>query len=359
MDLRFHWSMSSAGDAHRGAKDRSRMQWIPDFDALVAFCRLAEECGIESLLTAVGFHRPDPIALASALGMFTKRIKFMVAVRSGLISPTAFVQQVSTVAALTNGRICLNIVAGHTPAEQAAYGDFLAHDERYARTDEFLAICNALWNDDAPVTFEGRYFRVENAKMNHGFIDGTRRGPEIYVGGASSQAVDLTVRHGHCLWTLPEPAEKLRTHIAPVLDAGAEAGLLVSLRVRPTREEAVQSAYAMVEMLGKTATETHDKFEKRSDSVAWRTTYELARTTSHWLTDTLWTGAVPVLGAPAIALVGSPEDVANAILEYKEMGISQFLFMGWPDAEEMVIFTRDVLPIIRSKEMRNAKGNVA
>jgi len=350
--------MSSAGDRYRGAMERARQQAVPDLDALVAFCRHAEDCGIESLLTAVGFHRPDPIALASALGMLTTRIKFMVAARSGLMAPTTFVQQVNTVAALTNGRICLNIVAGHTPAEQAAYGDFLSHDERYARTDEFLAICNALWRSDEPVTYAGRHFRVENAKLNLRFTDPNRNGPEIFIGGASSQAVDLAVRHGHCLWVLPEETEKLRRHIAPLLDAGVEAGLMLTIHVRQTREEALQSACEMIEHLGAKAVENHEKFEKRSDSVAWRSTYELARSDSQWLTDALWTGAVPYMGAPAIALLGSPEEVAAAILDYKAMGISQFLFLGWPDTEAMSIFTRDVLPIIRRKEAES-KGTAA
>jgi alkanesulfonate monooxygenase len=357
MDLRFHWTLSSAGDRYRGARDRAQIQAIPDFDALAAFCRHAEDCGIESLLTAIGFHRPDPIALASALGMLTTRIKFMVAARSGLIAPTTFVQQVNTVAALTNGRICLNIVAGHTPAEQAAYGDFLAHDERYARTDEFLTICNALWRGDAPVNFTGRHFRVENAKLNVRFTDPVRSGPEIFIGGASSQAVELAIRHGHCLWILPEKTDALREHIAPLLDAGVEAGLMLTIHVRPTREEALQSACEMIEHLGAKATETHENFEKRSDSVAWRSTYELARGESQWLTETLWTGAVPYMGAPAMALVGSPDQVAAAILDYKAMGISQFLFLGWPDAEAITIFTRDVLPIIRRNEAQ-AKGDV-
>jgi alkanesulfonate monooxygenase len=101
---------------------------------------------MDSLLTAFGFHRPDPIVLATALATLTERITFMVAVRSGVCSPTSLVQQVNTVSALTGGRICVNIVAGHTPAEQRAYGDFLSHDERYERTDEFLTICHSLWS---------------------------------------------------------------------------------------------------------------------------------------------------------------------------------------------------------------------
>ena len=350
--------MSSAGDPLRGARERAHMQALPDFDAVVAFCRLAEECGIDSLLTAVGFHRPDPIALASALGMLTTRISFMVAARSGLMSPTTFVQQVNTVAALTHGRICVNIVAGHTPAEQASYGDFLSHDERYARTDEFLTICNALWRSDAPVTFSGQHFRVENAKLNLRFTNGARRAPEIFIGGASSQARDLAIRHGDCLWILPEKTETLRDHVAPALDGGVEVGLMLSIHVRPTREEAIESACAMIDRLPLKAAETHGNFEKRSDSVAWRSTYALARGESQWLTHALWTGAVPYMGAPAIALVGSPDDVASAILDYKAMGITQFLFLGWPDEEALPIFTRDVLPIVRRREAE-MKGDAA
>src|SRR4051812_21458076 len=94
--LRFHWSLSSAGESGRGALPRSSQSGTPDMATLVAFCREAERCGIESLLTAFGFHRPDPVVLATALALATERVKFMVAVRSGITSPTAFVQQVNT-----------------------------------------------------------------------------------------------------------------------------------------------------------------------------------------------------------------------------------------------------------------------
>src|SRR5437764_12565488 len=125
MGLRFHWSLSSAGEKFRGAQARSAQSATPKLQTLVEFCRHAEDCGIDSLLTAFGFHRPDPIVLAAAVGMATRKIKFMVAVRSGIFSPTAFVQQVNSVATLTNGRICLNVVAGHTPEEPRYYGHFL------------------------------------------------------------------------------------------------------------------------------------------------------------------------------------------------------------------------------------------
>ena len=68
------------------------------------------------------------------------------------------------------------------------------------------------------------------------------------------------------------------------------------------------------------------------------------------MTDVLWAGAVPYLGAPAIALVGSPEEITAAIMEYRRIGVSQFLFLGWPDLEEMTFFGREILPLIRRAE---------
>lgn len=349
MTLRFHWSMSSADGKLKGATARAALSAVPNLDVLARFCRHAEECGIDSVLTAFGFHRADPIVLATALGMMTTRIKFMVAVRSGVFSPTAFVQQVNSVAALIDGRICINVVAGHTPNEQRYYGDFLSHDERYERTDEFLSICNAFWRREGEVDFEGRYYRIEKGKLNIPFLSPERTGPEIFLGGSSEQAERLAMKHAHCLWRLPDTPERLRERTQALAASGTETGLLVSLIVRETREEAVRAAYAMIESLGGEPKRTHEEFAKSSDSVAFTSTYAMAHQTD-WVTPFLWTGAVPYLGAPAIAIIGSPDQVTEALFEFRNAGITQFLFMGWPDVEEMTIFARDVLPRVRARE---------
>ena len=356
--LRFHWSMSSAGAELKGAKARAAHNGIPDIATHLAYCQAAEACGIESLLTAFGFHRPDPIALAAALGVLSSKVKFMVAVRSGVVSPTAFVQQVNTVSALTQGRISLNVVGGHTPKEQRAYGDFLTHDERYARTDEFLSICRAFWAEESPVSFKGAYYQIEDAVIKTPFVSADRRGPEIFLGGASEAALELAVRHAHCLWTLPRRPEEMRQWLRRVFASDTEVGLLVSMIARPTREEAVSDAYALLRRIGGEARQVHREFSARSDSVAFTSTLELAeRSDGDWLSPWLWTGAVPYLGAPAIALVGSYEEVAEAIRAFEEVGVSQFLFMGWPDLEEMKRFASEVRPRLEAAKARGRPNN--
>jgi alkanesulfonate monooxygenase len=351
MALRFHWSMSSAGNSHRGAAARAQQSGVPDLAAHLAFCKRAEACGIDSLLTAFGFHRPDPIVLAAALGVLTERIKFMVAVRSGVNSPTSVVQQINTISVLTRGRVCLNIVAGHTPEEQQFYGDFLAHDQRYERTDEFLTICRRFWNGESRITFTGRHYAIENGRLNTPFVCDERAAPEIFLGGNSSSAEALAVKHADCLWRLPDAPERLGPRIAPIVDTGTEVGLLVSMIARPSRAEAVDAADAMVERLGATPQQTQRNFARGSDSVAFRSVYDLARTAkSGWIGQYLWSGAVPYLGAPSIALVGSADDLATAIIDYTRIGITQFLFMGWPDIDQMTFFSEAILPLVRARE---------
>jgi alkanesulfonate monooxygenase len=348
--LRFHWSLSSVGDKLRRTRAMTAMSGLPHLAEHAAFCRAAEECGIDALLMAFGFTRPDPLAYSVALAARTQKIRFLVAVRSGICAPTYFVQQINTLSALSDGRVCVNIVAGRAPDELRYYGDFLSHDERYARTDEFWTICHALWRGEGPVSFAGTHYRVEDARINTPFVSAGASRPQVYLGGASEQATALAMRHADCLLTFPDAPEKLAPRIRPVLDSGTEVGLLVTLISRPSRAEAIEAARAVVAEAGEHAREVHGANLSRSDSVGWANTYRLAEHGSQWPTRYLWTGAVPYLGPPSIALVGSPDDIVEAIEAYQEIGVTQFLFTGHPDLEQMTFFGKEILPMVRRRE---------
>ncbi len=347
--LRFHWSLSQAGDKFRRAQSTEKMSGLLSLEDQIKLCRQAEESGIESMLMAIGFTRPDPSLLSVAISRHTEKIKFMIAVRSGLVSPTYFVQQINTASTLTRGRVSINVVCGHTPHELRYYGDFLPHDERYDRTDEFLSVCRAFWENRGEVDFRGKYYTVERGRINTPFISEDGPCPEIFLGGNSEKAAELAARHASCLWRFPDAPEKLESQIRPVLEAGKEAGLLVSLIARATRGEALAAARGLIEGFGAETRDAHKQFAARSDSKGFTSVYKLSEDEA-WLTPYLWVGAVPYLGAPSIALVGSFEEVAEAMILYKRIGISQFLFLGWPDIEEMEVFGSRVLPIVRREE---------
>jgi alkanesulfonate monooxygenase len=350
--LRFHWRLPYAGETSGlSMADQSSASVIglPDPELQASFCRCAEESGIDSLLVDFGFAKPDPMLLAAVLGRATKKIKFILAYRSGLFSPTMFVQQINTLSALIDGRILLNIVAGYSPEEQRAYGDFLSHDERYERTEEFLAICRSYWGGEGEVNYAGKHYHIEKGSLKTPYVSPQRKFPEIIIGGGSSVAQQLAIRQGTCWMQLADTPEKIQQTCSSALTKGIEAGLRVCLIARATREEALQAASALIAENDYNRKLTGgQEFFAKTDSVSFRKAYQLGGT--EWLTRTLWTGAVRSQGPTAIALVGAPEEIASAILDYKAAGISQFIFSGWPKLDEMVYFGRSVLPIIRQKE---------
>jgi alkanesulfonate monooxygenase len=354
--LRFHWRLPYAGESTGMAMaDQATAAAIglPAPKAQIEFCRRAEECGIDSLLVDFGFAKPDPMLLAAILGQGARKIKFILAYRSGLFSPAMFVQQLNTLSALIEGRLLLNIVAGYSPEEQRGYGDFLSHDERYDRTEEFLAACRAFWNGGVAVNFSGKHYRVEKGTLKTPFVSHDRSFPEIIIGGGSAQAQNLALREGTCWMQLADAPEKIRAGVSTVLASGVEAGLRLCVISRPTHQGAVEAAHALIG--GEHHARKSDgqtSFIQKTDSVSFKAAYQ--RGDDEWLTPTLWTGAVRVQGPTAISLVGSPAEIADAIMEYKDVGISQFILSGWPKLAEMTYFGQDVLPRIRQKEAERA-----
>jgi alkanesulfonate monooxygenase len=360
--LRFHWRLPYAGESSgiaRADQLTAANIGLPDPRTQIYFCKKAEEAGIDSLLLDFGFAKPDPMLLAARLGLETQKIKFIVAYRSGLFAPTMFVQQVNTLSALINGRLLLNIVAGYSPEEQRAYGDFLSHDERYERTDEFLAICRAFWKQNGDVNFTGKYYCIDKGMLKTPFVSDERTSPEIMIGGGSEQARTLALRQGTCWVQLADAPEKMREAIFAVRQQGIEVGLRLWVIARPTREEALRAAHAIVkDGNGNGRRQQSEKdFMAKTDSVSFKAAYE--REDAGWLTPNLWTGAVHVHGPTAISLIGSAEEVAENLMEYKAMGVSQFILAGWPKLDEMVYFGRAVLPLIRKKEYDRVKHTLA
>jgi alkanesulfonate monooxygenase len=358
MSLRFHWMFPKGGEvAMKTAQETSRVLTtkanspaaLPDMEGWVQFARSAEEAGIDSVLLSFSRYEPDTFFIACAVGRATSKLKFIAAYRLGLMQPTTFVQQINTLSGLIGGRIALNVVAGSSPAEQRGYGDFLAHDERYARAEEFLAICHSFWRDRGEVDFDGKYYRVERGKLYTPFLAPDRTAPEIYVSGQSEPAERLALNHASCWLRLIHTPEKLSPLVARVREGGIEVCLRLCVICRPTLKEAIKAAESML------PDEDISKQERgiltRSDSQTLQQALAAADNVG-WLNRNLWAGLVPYYGSSAMTLLGSPEELAEIFLEYKRIGVTQFIIAGWPKLDEMLIFGREVLPLIRQAEGR-------
>lgn len=356
MSLRFHWMLPKGGEvAMKTAQETSRVLTtksqspasLPDMEGWVRFARSAEEAGIESVLLSFSRYEPDTIQLACAVGRATSKLKFIVAYRSGLMQPATFVQQINTLSGLIDGRVALNIVAGSSTAEQRGYGDFLEHDERYARAEEFLDICHAFWRGEGNVDFDGKYYRVEQGKLHTPFLSADRPEPEIYVSGHSEPAQRLAFTRGSCWLRLVDTPEKLSPQVSLARERGVEVCLRLCVICRPTREEALRAAQALLpdEDIGR----QERGILTSSDSQTLKHALAMADDVG-WLNRYLWAGLVPYYGSSSITLVGTPDELVENFLEYKRVGVTQFIIAGWPKLDEMVIFGREVLPLIRDAE---------
>jgi alkanesulfonate monooxygenase len=318
-------------------------------DGWVKFARNAEESGIESVLLSFSRYEPDTILIACAVGQATTKLKFIVAYRMGLMQPSTFVQQINTLSGLIGGRVALNVVAGSSMAEQRGYGDFLEHDERYARAEEFLGICRSFWHGDGEVNFEGKYCRVEGGKLHTPFLAPDRNAPEIYVSGHSEQAQRLALTRGSSWLRLIDTPEKLSPVVGRFREQRIEVSLRLGIICRPTHEEAIRAAEAMLpdEEIGR----QERAILAKSDSQTLKQALAAADDVG-WMNRNLWAGLVPYYGSSAVTLLGSPQDLAERFLEYKRIGVTQFIISGWPKLDEMLIFGREVLPLVRKAEMQ-------
>ena len=360
MNLRFHWMLPKGGevavDAPQTPQEAARYRILsasgatvaprPDMEGWVHFARHAEEAGIDSVLISFSRYEPDPFVVSCALGQATKKLKYIAAYRSGLMQPTTFVHQVNTLSALIGGRVSLNIVAGSSTAEQHGYGDFLEHDERYARAEEFLAVCHSFWRNEAEVDFDGKYYRVEKGKLHTPFVAPDRNAPEVYISGHSEASERLACAQGSCWLRVIDTPEKLQSAVARVRACGIAVCLRLALVCRRTREESVGVAESL---LPKDRDESTTRL--KDDSQMYREGKGLT-SDAYWLNRSLWAGFVPHYGPVWTTLLGTPQELAEAFLAYKRIGVSEFIISGWPEVDEVDIVGKEVLPLVREAERR-------
>ncbi len=350
-------AMKTAQDAARyriEANDPSSPAPIPDVDGWCLFARHAEQAGLDSVLISFSRYEPDPFLVACALGRATEKLRFIAAFRSGLMQPATLVQQTNTLSHLIGGRISLNIVAGSSTSEQRGYGDFLNHDERYSRAGEFLAICNAFWQDRDSVDFDGKHYRVEGGSLRPPFLAADRTTPEIYVSGHSEPAQRLAVTQGSCWLRVIDTPQKLEPSVRRMREQGIEVCLRLCLICRPTRDEAIGVIEDLLD--DRHVAGTAPKVPVRDDSQMFRES-ATASSDAGWLSSTLWIGFVRHYGPVWTTLVGTPEELARSFLDYKRIGVSQFIMSGWPEIDEVKIFGREVLPLVREEEKRQRRGD--
>ncbi|MFC3692058.1 FMNH2-dependent alkanesulfonate monooxygenase [Chenggangzhangella methanolivorans] len=343
------WFLPTHGDGrYLGTTKGGRAVDLPYLEQVA---QAADRLGYFGVLLPTGRSCEDSWVVASALAPLTERLRYLVAVRPGLQSPTVAARMTATLDRISNGRLLINVVTGGDPAENAGDGIFLNHDERYAVTREFLEVYKALLAGET-VNYKGDHIRIEDGRLL--FAPTSPKGPPLYFGGSSPAASEVAAKTIDKYLTWGEPpaqvAEKLAAVRALAKREGREVsfGIRLHVIVRETNEEAWAAADKLIENLDDETIAAAQKVYARMDSVGQQRMAALhgGRRDKLEVSPNLWAGVGLVRGGAGTALVGDPETVAERMKEYMAAGVDTFILSGYPHLEEAYRFAELVFPLL-------------
>lgn len=332
----------------------------PDFTA--RFAQAHEASGFDRALIGYGTHWPDGWQVANHAVRATEHLKLLLAHRPGSVSPPLTARQAVTFDHLTGGgRLALHIITGGDEADQRREGDFLDHDARYRRTAEYLHVLRHLWSSAEPLDFEGEFYRLEGAGLP--FRPLLETGIPLYFGGASEAAVEVGARYADVYMLWGEPLAAARQRLEQTRAAAARWGrrLRFSISVRPILAATEAAAWARAESIAERALAQRQRFlgarGRRDDSSVGsaRLRAVAAEATVH--DARLWTRVAAITGAAgnSTALVGTPEQVAEALLAYVDLGFEALLIRGFYPLEDAIEYGRELIPLLRAELRRRER----
>ncbi len=331
------WFLPTHGD-HRylGTTQGGRK---PSFPYLKGVAQAVDDLGFSGALLPTGHYCEDAWMAAASLIPLTQRMKFIVAVRPGLMSPGVASRMAATFDRLSNGRLIINVVTGGSQADALADGLHLNHDDRYALTDEFLTVWRGLMQGEM-VDFRGEHLDVQGGNLRFPPVQGPY--PPLYFGGSSAAGLQVGAKHADVYLTWGEPPaqveEKVRAvrRLAEAQGRTVRFGLRLHVIVRDTKRKAWDAANELIEHLeDETIARAQGAFAG-SDSVGQRRMMALhgGKRDALEVSPDLWAGVGLVRGGAGTALVGDPDTVAMRMQEYADLGIDTFIMSGYPHLEE-------------------------
>jgi alkanesulfonate monooxygenase len=347
--MNIFWFLPTHGDGHHLAtKNGAR---AVNHAYLKQIAQAADELGYGGVLVPTGRSCEDAWIVASTLAPLTRNLKFLVAVRPGIVSPTTAARMAATLDRLSDGRLLINVVTGGDPKELAGDGVFLDHDERYQAADEFLTIWRELLEGKV-VDFDGKHIKVKGAKQIFPAIQQPH--PPLYFGGSSSAAHELAAKQVDHYLTWGEPLADVKEKIddvrkrAEALGRTIRFGLRIHIIVRETAKEAWSAADDLIRYVDDETIAAASKSFAHFDSVGQAKMARLhnGKKENLEIAPNLWAGVGLVRGGAGTALVGSPQEVADRLLEYRDIGIETFVLSGYPHLEEAYRVAELVFPLL-------------
>lgn len=353
MGLKILWFIPTHGDSRYLGTTRGARQ--ADFAYFKQVAVAADNLGYEGVLIPTGRSCEDPWTVAASLIDATRRLKFLVALRPGLTLPVQQARVAATFDRLSGGRLLVNLVTGGDADELAGDGLFLDHAERYELSSEFLQIWRevlARSHTGEALDMKGKHLSVQGAKLLYPPLQAPY--PRLFFGGSSPEAHELAATQLDTYVTWGEPPAAVAQKVADIRERAARHGRSLSFGirlhviVRETEEAAWDAAAKLAQHLEPATVAAAQKKFAQMDSVGQRRMAALhgGRRDKLEVAPNLWAGVGLVRGGAGTALVGNPQQVAERLREYADLGLEYFVMSGYPHLEEAYRFAELVFPLL-------------
>ncbi len=357
--MKVFWFLPTHGDSrYLGTSKGARAAGFAYFKQVAI---AADSLGYEGVLLPTGRSCEDSWVLAASMIDCTRQLKFLVALRPGLVQPSQSARMAATLDRLSGGRLLVNLVTGGDPDELEGDGLFVPHKERYVLSREFLTIWRELLtrsHDNAAFDFDGAQLRVKGGKVLYPPVN--KPYPPVFFGGSSDEAHELAAEQVDTYLTWGEPPAAVAAKVADMRQRAARHGrtlgfgIRLHVIVRETEDEAWRAAAELVQYLDPATIASAQKKFAQMDSVGQRRMAALhgGRYNPQNVRDglevspNLWAGVGLVRGGAGTALVGNPQQVADRITEYAGLGMDNFILSGYPHLEEAHRFAELVFPLL-------------
>lgn len=323
-------------------------------DYVVEFAQAHEQAGFDMVLVGYSSSSAEGFLVAMHAANHTERLGFLVAHRPGFVAPTLMARKVATFDQMTRGRLALHVITGKTDREQEGDGDFTPKAERYERATEYLHLMRRTWASETPFDFGGRFYRVSGAHSDVRPFQSPH--PPIYFGGASEGALAMGAAECDVYAIYAEPRATTTERIADFRARAARHSRTVgfNMSVRPiiaaTEGAAWDKARGILAKMApgnlgwsrqEGATAPVDNAGRRQMEFA------LAQEVHD---ERLWMGITKATGAlgNTSCLVGTAEQVADALVAYYRLGIGSFLIRGFDPMADALDYGRELIPRVRA-----------
>jgi alkanesulfonate monooxygenase len=347
-----------------GSETTARSGASFDKDYTLRLARAHEENGWDRILFAYGSGSPDPNAAAAYIASRTESIQLLLAHRPNVSYPTFAAKTFATIDQISDGRVTVHFITGGTDHEQQREGDYLGHDDRYGRTRECIQIIKQAWTSREPFDYDGTYYRFADFVSDVFPVQQPR--PRVSFGGSSQAAYQAGGAEAdiYCLWG--EPLASTAEQIESVKAAARAAGrsdlpkIQVAFRpiIAPTEEQAWAKAHGIVGRIEQRIAAGGGQLTRRRpisnpENAGSQRLIAIAAEGDRF-DRALWTRTAAVTGGSgnSNALVGTPETVAQAILDYIDLGVDIISMRGYDLLGDAVEVGQQVIPIVREEVAR-------